>query len=393
MKRSYQMFILYVVIGLSWASTFLYTPTLSTYAASLGATGGMIGAITSGFGIMQLLGRAPAGMLSDYLGKSRGIMIAGMTAAFLAPLGMLIFPTPAGLMVFRTISGINAAIWPVFTAAVVSFYEREQTPHIISRCNLINALGNIFGMLLGGWLVERFSQNAAFLGASALGLLGLCLTLCIQETKRGAGSRSSLRAMARFVKDKRLMFLGLMVMVFQLIITSTSMTFTPVLAKSLGATAEELGVLTMLSMVGMLLASLVSVRYTKLLGGVRTAIMTALLILAAGTVAIGQCQSLRLLYLLQLIQGFGGYMVIVVLMGDSLLPYGDNERGAAGGLFQSVFAVGMILGPIVSGAFYEIMALDKLYLLLALFPSAAAVLMFALYKKLDAGWRSDDNPY
>jgi len=303
---------------------------------------------------------------------------------------MLVFPTPAGLLVFRILSGVNAAVWPVLSTAVVSYYAREQTANIVSRCNLVNALGNIFGMLLGGWLVGRFSQNAAFIGASALGLGGLLLALRMPEAYRDSKVKLSPKAMVQVAKDQRLIFLALMVTVFQVVITGTAMTFTPVLGQSLGASAEALGFLTMLSMLGMLLASMVSVRYTKLLGGVRTAIGVSLLLLAVTTVAIGLCHDLYLLYILQLVQGFGGYMVMIVLMGDSLLPYDNSKRGAASGVFQSVFAVGMFLGPILSGALYDIMSLQTLYVLLAGLACIAAVCMLLFYKHFDAGWR--DNP-
>ena len=387
MKNNRKLLICYIVIGLSWASTFLYTPTLSTYAASLGATGSIIGAISGGFGLTQMLCRAPAGMLSDYLGRSHSIIIAGMIAAFLAPVGMLVFPTPEGLLVFRLLSGLNAAVWPVLSTAVVSFYAREQTSLIVSRCNLVNALGNIFGMLLGGWLAGTFSQSAAFLGASLLGLASLILSLWIPEAYRGSQIKLSFRAMLQVARDKRLLFLALTVMVFQIVITGTAMTFTPVLGQSLGASAGELGVLTMLSMLGMLLASMVSIRYTRLLGGVRKAVGVSLFALAAATAAIGLCGNLYLLYVLQLLQGFEGYLVMIVLMGDSLLPYDNTRRGAASGVFQSIFAVGMFAGPILSGSFYDLMPLRSLYLLLAGISCAAAVVMLLLYPIFDAGWR------
>jgi len=388
MKVKQELFLRYIVIGLSWASTFLYVPTLSTHAIALGATGSMVGAISGGFALALILGRAPAGMLSDYLGRSRGIIIAGMTAAFLAPLGMLIFPTPEGLLVFRVFSGLNAAVWPVLSMSLVDCYARERTVQIVSRCNLVNALGNIFGMLLGGRLVEKFSQDAAFLGASALGLLGLILSLRMRETHRESKIKLSFRAMMEVAKDKRLIFLALIAGVFQLVITGTAMTFTSVLGQSLGASAEALGFLSTLSMLGMLLASMVSVFYTKLLGGVRKATATSLFLLAATSVAIGMCGNLYLLYLLQLAQGFSGYMVLIVLMGDSLLPYDDFKRGAASGVFQSVFATGMFVGPILSGAIYDIMPLHMLYIVLASFACVAAVVMLLCYNRVDAGWRN-----
>ena len=186
---------------------------------------------------------------------------------------------------------------------------------------------------------------------------------------------------------KRLMFLALMVTVFQIIITGTSMTFTPVLAHSLGASAKILGVLSMLSMVGMLIASTISVSYVRWMGGVRNAIGGALLLLALTTAAIGLCRTLTFLYILQLFQGISGYMVIVVLMGDSLLPYDNDQRGTAGGMFQSVFAIGMFVGPILSGVIYEKSSLDRMYLVLAAISAAAGISMFALYEKPDAKQR------
>ena len=80
-------------------------------------------------------------------------------------------------------------------------------------------------------------------------------------------------------------------------------------------------------------------------------------------------------------------MVIVILMGDSLLPYDNDQRGTAGGMFQSVFAIGMFVGPILSGVIYEKSSLDRMYLVLAAISAAAGISMFALYEKLDAKQR------
>ena len=333
--------------------------------------------------MILMLGRAPAGMLSTYLGRSRCIIISGMAAAFLAPLGMLLFPFPAALVVFRAFSGLTAAIWPVLTAMVVNQCGKADMPHMISRCNLYNAFGNIFGMLLGGWLVGRFSQNAAFLGAALLGATALLLSFFMQEGSGNVSVSVSFKAIFQTAKDARLIFLSLIVAVFQIVITGTAMTFTPVLAEQLGATAENLGFLTMLSMLGMLLASMSSVWVMTTLKGPKTAVTASLVIFSCTTALIGRSGDLYSLYFLQLLQGFSGYMVMVILMGDSLLPYDQSKRAAASGVFQSIFAAGMFLGPIISGILFDIVPLTRLYMILSFLAIFAAAAVVGIYDHLN----------
>lgn len=382
-----KLHVCYAVIALSWASVYFYTSTLATYAASQGASGSMIGAIMGGFGLTLMLGRAPAGMLSDYLGSSRGIIIAGMLAAVISPLGMLLFPTPTWLLCFRALSGLTAAIWPVLSVTVVSYFPPDRAPEVISKCSLANAAGNTVGMLTGGFLVAAFAQRGAFIGAACLGLIALLLSLRMPERRGAPHTRVTLGDMLHVAGHARLLFLSGLVTLFQIVITGTAMSFTSILAKGMGASAGELGMLSTLSMVGMLLSSMASEPWKRWLGGVRNATACAFLLLGITTALMGFCGNLLLLDALQLLQGFGGYLVMVILMGDSLLPYGMELRGAASGIFQSIFGAGICLGPVLSGILYDLMPIPALYLVLSGLAFAAGMAVLLWYKRVDTIWR------
>lgn len=383
-RRAWRIACCYGVIFLGWASTFLYTPTLSTYASSLGASNTVIGLIASGFGLMLALLRAPLGILSDQLGKRKCIICASMLAVFACPLCMALWPAPENLVIFRFLSGVTPATWPILTVLVSGYFPDAQAPTVIARCNLFNSLGNVLGMLTGGLIVAALGQISAFLAASAIGLCAFALSLFLPEHMPGATKRHSMKQLLSAFRHKRLLFIAALTMIFQIVITGTSTSFTPVYAQSVGANAAQLGVLGMLSMAGMGIASALRNPVCNALKGVRNTMAACFSLLAASTIAIGFCSNIPLLYMIQLLQGTSGYMILVVLMGECIAPYSPEAKGAAMGAFQSIFSLGMCIGPFLSGILYDSLQATGVFLALGLLSALACGATLLYYQKADA---------
>lgn len=381
-RKTHRIACCYGVIFLSWASTYLYAPTLPTFAASLGMSNAAVGLITSGFGLMQALLRAPLGILSDRLGKRRVLVNLSMLAAFACPLAMAIWPVPGSLILFRFLSGITAAAWPILTVLVSSYFDDSQSPAIISRCNLFNSLGNMAGMLAGGIIVAALGQVAGFFLASAVGWGALLLSFFLPERSSSA-QPAKLHDLLRAFTHKRLLYLSLLAAVFQLVITGTSTSFTPIYAAAIGADSFQLGVLGVLSMAGMGIASLLRRPLSRILSGTRNLLIFCFLVLALSTAAIPFCLNIWPLYLTQLIQGTSGYMILIVLMGECIAPYPADERVSAMGVFQSIFGMGMFVGPFLSGVLYDVLPAAGVFWTLAGLAGLACLAVVVLYIRMD----------
>ena len=65
------------------------------------------------------------------------------------------------------------------------------------------------------------------------------------------------------------------------------------------------------------------------------------------------CKSVAPLYVIQFIGGFGKVLVMTLLMADAVKNAAPAVRSTAMGVYQSVYGLGMTVGPIVMGAILE----------------------------------------
>lgn len=374
----------YGVIFLSWASTFLYTPTLPTFAASLGMSNISIGLISGGFGLMLALLRAPLGILSDKIGRRKLLINIGMMAAVICPLMMAVHPAGYSLMIYRFLSGIAPATWPVLTVLVSSYFDRSQSAAVIARCNLFNSLGNVAGMLAGGAIVAASGQVVAFYIAALVGVGAFVLSLFVPERKPVYAGHMELKHLLEALRHRRLVYFSVLAMIFQIIITGTSTSFTPIYAQSIGADSFQLGILGTLSMAGMGIASLLHSSLCRVLRGTRNLLALCFCVLACTTSAIVYCQSIFPLFLIQLLQGTSGYMTLILLMGECIAPYRAEERATAMGVFQSIFSLGMCIGPFLSGILYDWLSAEGVFLFLSTLAIAAFVAVALWYHRMDS---------
>lgn len=364
--QNHRINIAHLVIFFTWASIYLYTPTLATFAVQQGATPMMVGYIVGVFGLIQALFRAPFGIISDQLRSRKLIVSLGLLAGWMGPLGMFFFSSPRDLFFFRAIASLSAATWPVTNVLVSSYYDSLRAPSIIAKSNFINALGNIFGMLIGGMIVSVFDQKAAFLASACLGIVAFVASLFLRDIEQTEPKTEICKNLLRVISHRHLIVVSALGFFFQIVITGSSTSFTPIYAKSIGANPFQLGVLAMLSMLGLASAGLLRDVITSFCKTTKRTLTFSFLILSISTLFIVQTKSLDLMFILQFIQGFSGYLILVVLMGECVLPFNESNRGSAMGIFHSVFGLGMFVGPLLSGFLSKWIDLSAVFLVLSL---------------------------
>lgn len=75
------------------------------------------------------------------------------------------------------------------------------------------------------------------------------------------------------------------------------------------------------------------------------------------SLSTGVTQNIFILYLMQILGGFGYGIVFPLLMGASVRQVNVKYQGTAMGIFQSIYGLGMFIGPFFVGILQKYMDL------------------------------------
>ncbi|WP_070000881.1 MFS transporter [Cellulosilyticum sp. I15G10I2] len=332
-----------------WFSLYAYVPELSTYAKDLGASYQIIGVITGAYGFTQMLLRIPLGILSDRLNRRKIFIQIGMLATIVSALITFFFPSVFSLLVTRLLAGVAASTWVTFTVLFASYYKHEESPKAIGIMNSYNAVGQIIAMVLGGIISLQFGTRSLYLLGAIGGIAGFILSFMIRENKEIELVPVHIKELFLIAADTTLVKVSVLAILSQLITFATTFGFVPIVAQQLGANSMQLGLLTAIGNIpGIWIPTLAGTMLVHLWGQTKTLVygfmLSALLCMITPFIS-----SLWILMGAQLLVGTGRGMVFPLLMGLSIKNIEASKRATAMGIFQAVYGVGMIIGPIILG--------------------------------------------
>ena len=369
----------YVGTFFYWGALYVYSPILSVYAESLGATFTLIGIVVGTYGLVQMLLRIPLGVLSDRWGRRLPFLYAGHFFNFVGCLGLALAPTATYLAVFRGVLGISAATWVAFTVLYASYFPADETPKAMGIMSAINGVSLIVVNLAGGQIAESWGMVATFYAGAGLAVIGLISTVPIKE-KRVTRTPPTVRQIWRVMTHPALLIAasGHGTQPLRLLgTTSASFRSTPTTSAQSKFT---LGIIGVVSLVPYTLASLVNHRFAQRLGD-NWAVFAGMMIMAATTFVVPLIHDVPLLAASQGINGIGRGIVYPLLMGLSIREISSEDRATAMGVFQAVYAIGMFLGPMTAGAVADLLGLGGAFILSGCVSVLAALAALALIKK------------
>ena len=356
-NNNYRTKLFCIVTSLYWFSFYTYAPNLSAYAKSLGASYKMIGLVVGSYGLVQMLLRIPLGIFSDTLNKRKVFIVIGIGFSLVGSLGMWCFHSVKMLIIFRALSGVGAAAWVLFTVLFSSYYEGNDAPKAIGVINSYNFAGQLVAVLIGSIAAQYFGLQAAFLVASVGALIAMILSLGLVEKKEINPKSLKWADLLGVVKDPNLLRVSALAIFNQFLSYATVYGFTPVVASNIGASSFEIGMLVMISTFPRIFSSYISGTYCIKYFGERTTLIGGFLIAAAASVVTPYVNNIYVLYFTQLIAGLGIGLVLPLLMGLSIKDVQVEKRATAMGFFQAVYALGMFLGPLVTGVLSDAVGL------------------------------------
>lgn len=342
--------IIFLFVTLSfWISMYIYVPILTPYLSDLNYSLQFIGIVLATYGLIQLLFRFPLGILSDHLQKRKPFIVVGMLCSvcscllFLVP-ELWIFP-----VLGRAVAGICASTWVAFTIMYANNFEQDEMPKAMAQISLYTVSGQFIGMMASGWLSDMYQYHTTFIVGAVIGVIGLLLSFLLYEkppTNEQKGM--SFKLIGSVIRSQRVLFASLLSILAHGVLFITMFGFTPLKAIDLGATGTQLTILIACFMIPHAIAARVAYPIMQKLHH-RGTFAISFFISGLCTSALIFVDSLPLMYITQILNGFAQGLHLPLLLSFAISQVGNNVRATAMGLYQALYSVGMFSGPLIAG--------------------------------------------
>lgn len=359
--------VLLVAVGtyMFWLSLYLYVPVLPLHAEKLGASLSMVGLVVSSYAFAQLLLRIPIGVCSDILGCRRPFAAMSLGLTTIGALGLALAPDPRMLFLARSVVGVGAAGWVAISVLFSSYYPSHRTGHAMARVMTINSMGLLTATFTGGLIAQYSGSNAVFYAAAVAGAFGTVLMLAAREPVATRNRTYSMVTFVRVLRTPLMLLAGGIGILVQFVTFGGSFGFVPVYAQRIGASNAEVGYVTTAMLIAQLLGTLVTTRVSERIG-IRPTLLVSSLIVAFSMAMVPNMSSVWLLIGLQGIGGLGRGIANTLLISLSLRKIAPEDRATGMGIYQAIYATGMISGPIASGYLAQTASLEAVFYLVAI---------------------------
>ena len=353
----------YVILGslFWWFSLYIYVPVLPIYSKDLGSSLQFIGIIVGSYALGQILFRIPIGYLSDRLKSRKLFSVLSGIVSFLGSSYLFISNSPNDVLIGRTITGVAAAGWVAISVYYSSFFprnERFKSSTIILSSNMLSVF---LGTFLSGYISDLISIKTCFLLSMVAAILSSILFLFSKEKPFDAKSQFSTIQFINLLRNKLLICLCLIGIFIQFITFSINFSYFPIYLNELSFSDSIVGNLVAFYTLASFIGTISSPRLIKRLGLWKIFIYSAILI-GLTTLITPLFENLFLLIFLRLIGGIGGGIIFSSCMSSIVRGFQENYQASAMGIFQAVYAIGMFLGPILSGVIGSSINLESVFI-------------------------------
>ncbi|MEG3638828.1 MFS transporter [Magnetococcus sp. PR-3] len=366
MKRKSTIGIIFFTVFLDLLGFGLVLPLLPNYASDpmFNASTFEIGVLMGVYSLMQFLFSPLWGRLSDRVGR-RPVLIIGL---FGSAFSYLIYGLAESLIVLilsRALAGFMGANIAAAQAAMADLTPPEKRAQAMGIIGAAFSLGFVLGPAMGGYLAAEFGISAAPLAAAAITGINAVAALFLlsetrdlsQEQQEPLAKRAHPLSLHPWQQARNYpgalmvcLFMGIFITLFAAFEMSLPLWTQLVMGWSSGAqTMSENGHL--FAFVGVVMAIVQGGIVRRLVpkwGEIRTA-YTGLILIALGLMLLGQASSYTMILIALALAATGAGLVHPAFSSLVSLNTDKDKQGLMMGLFQSMGALGRVLGPLWAG--------------------------------------------
>lgn len=369
------------VIALYWFAQYVYIPYTTPFLLAQKVSADFVGLVVGFYGAVPLFTRLFVGVFSDKIGQFKPMIVVGCAAAALGSVVRLVSPTGMGFLIANIISGFSSAMWMCFILFHTKSLTKENLQrgmgYVMASCNL----GILSGFFASATLYESYGMFLMCLLSVIAGTIGLILSFGLKEPESQTNLNSpKVSDLLHVMVNKRLWFFAIIAMIQQGILMATAMSFSNEIAHNLGALPWQIGIMT-ITMSGSYVASCY-ISSTHLAIRIGPCILMTLTQVCMGLycVLMVNLDSVYALIPTQVLLGCTGGLVFSWCSAEALSQIESYRRSTALGIFQSLFAAGMTIVPMIAGKLFEQSgSLDSAFYFQALLALAGAIATAVYY--------------
>ena len=340
-------------------SQYVYMPTLPTYVQSKTTNLSQVGFVLSMYGLWQAIVRVPLSIAADWLGRRKWLMLAGLALGVIGAWLMGVADNAEWLAVGRAITGAAGGSWTLMVVGFSDLFLPSEAVRATALVSLVNTVGRVIATASTGWLNQAGGYPLAFFVAAAVGALAVVSGLVIRETPRPA-KQPTVKSVGALLVRRDVLMSSLTSGVSQYANWAFSFGFTPVLAKQMGGDVVAQSMVATWHLIVFAFANFAASKLTQHLSE-RTMVYASFIAICFGTTVAAFASSLAWVFVAQGFIGLGVGINFPVLMGVSIKNITATERTTAMGIHQTIFAIGMSLGPAFSGVVADAIGLQPMF--------------------------------
>ena len=372
MRRN--IIVINMLVVFYWMSMYAYVPNLPEYATSLGADAIVLGIIGGVYGIAQILLRIPIGMISDRTGKNKSMLAIGSGVLALS-CGILILAGNTHLIILgRLIAGAAAAWWVIQSAAYADYFDDAKQVKAQGILSASANWGKLAASFIGGLFAQFLGVHSIFVFSFMIAVPCILLPFWLKEKPHAIQkaqaaetkpAENTFRSLVPLFRNKDLILFSVIGILTNILGFAAPILFTSVAAEKVGASSFDLG---MLNTIFYLMAGGTSLfagtKLYKKIGGIRSLVL-AFLITGISCIPVFYHINLAIIYVMQILSGVGFGIICAAVAGFVILSVGPGQRGAATGIYQSMYGIGILIGPVLVGNITKFVSFDAAYWTLA----------------------------
>lgn len=338
------------IIVLFWFAQYVYIPYQTPFLTAINVASNLIGLVVGAYGLSQLLLRIPIGMLADWYLNHKLLIIFGTSLSGFASLIRLVFPNGIGFLIGNIISGIASSTWLSFMLFFLKINTKNSKVENMAILVMFNNIGMLLGFIISGIFYGQFSMSGLCLFSIIAGILAFALSITLPDVAFSTNSGQNLWSnFFRVVKNKTLLICGLLAFIQQGVQMSTTMSFTTQVIKEIHAPEYSEGLSSIIFMMAaVIFAQITSSRLLSRFSK-KGILIVSYILLAIYCFLVPITNNIYLIYFLQLIPGIGTGTLFAILNAVAISEVPQAALSTATGFFQSIYALGMTLFPIIAG--------------------------------------------
>lgn len=359
-----------VSVFMFWFAHYVYMPTLPQYVQERTANLTQVGIVLSMYGLWQAIVRLPIGIFTDRIGRRKGCMLAGILMAGAGSLTLAAASNFPMLTFGRSLVGLSMSAWVLQVVFFGTLFSGEKVIKAGAILTTASSLAKLTGTFSTGYLNAAGGYSLAFLVSAGAVVLSVIFLLPVEERPFGrpsgaegkepdriAGKRFQLKPI---ITHPRVVLVSILAGVNQFLNFGIVFGFFPIKAEMMGASDLMKSYLLSVNILCLIGGNLLTTSIGKRENTVML-LSVSYLFFALGIILTPAVGSIGLLFILQALLGFAHGVSYPVLIGACIQDIPQNGRATAMGFHQSVYAVGMFLGPWIAGALADSIGIDATF--------------------------------